>query len=384
MRKPLLAGSLIGLLALVPSGCAVFDATSFGFAMLTGKRVVTVSGEAPRARSGEVIEAVNLRTGESVGRVTLNAEKRFSVAITLPMDEPLAIALRGENQAALILADRNDKRQEAREQVLSAGTTTVAWALGSVLAEIPVPTQGTWTVNLDQWKRLAERLPVNHGPALQFAAQTIETAGVGNPPPAAATLASALNTPLGTVRTVAGGHPRDTALWPPLLLAWADMLSTMPQQAAGDLLGARAAETLDIATAVDRVWAQHPYVAGQGGLEVRVPLREAGSLRVPVTLPATVKALRYRIDGALLKTPREGEIPRQWIRFEGGDAVLRVPDMPLGYTMASLTLIGENNALLGSASKDGLVSVAVTSKLSTSPIALSFVEPSNLTPGARE
>lgn len=383
MRHALLTGSLIGLLALAPSGCAVIGATSFGFAILSGKRVVDVSGEARRAKPGDGIEAVNLRTGEVMGRASVGSDLRYSLQITLPTEEDLAVALHGPRQAALLLAVRADKRQEAREQHLTAGTATVAWGVAAAVAGIPVPPRGTWKATSAQWKRLAERLPATHGVALQSAAAMLDAAGVGNPPAAAGNLSAALNTSFGTARTVSGGHPRDAVLWPPLILGWTDALR-LQGQATGDQLAADAATHLDIATAVDRIWASQPYDAEQGGLEVRVPLRESGSLRMPATLPAAVRAIRYRVEGALLTAPREGEIPREWVRFEGGAVVLRVPDMPLGYAKASIDILSENDTVLGSASQDGQVSIAVVSKLATDAVDLSLSDTPNLTPGASE
>lgn len=383
MRR-LVVGCLIGLMAVAPSGCALVGATSFGFAILSGKRVVDLSGAALRAQPGETLTAVNLATGETIARTSLGGDRRYAIQLSLPPDEPLAIALVAPRQAALLLTPTPDQRHETREQNLTAGSTAVAWGLGSAVGGIPVPSQGEWTPPPAQWKLLAARLPATHGLALQSAASVLDAAGVGNPSTAASDLSAALLTRLSAVRTTAGGHPRHAAVWPPLLLGWSDALH-LEAQATGDLLGANAAAHVDVATVVDRIWAHAPYAEEQGGLEVRVPLRETGTQRVPTVLPDAVMGLRYRIEGSLLTEPREGEIPRAWLRFEGGDLILRVPDMPLGYAKAKLEVMGENGVILGLGEKDAQVAIAQVTKLSASPVEVSLgALPSPSTPGAQE
>ncbi len=59
MVRRLSTWALLGALAFLPSGCVVLDATSVGYAMLTGHRLVTVSGEAVWAQPKQEVLAVS-------------------------------------------------------------------------------------------------------------------------------------------------------------------------------------------------------------------------------------------------------------------------------------------------------------------------------------
>lgn len=384
MRQSLITGSLIACLALASPGCVVLDAASAGISILAGNRLLDVSGLAKTAKEGDPVEAINLRSGALLARATVGADKRFRLQIALPMAEEPAIVLRAPNHAALLMGGLAGKRQEARDMALTRGSTTVAWALGAAVAGIPLPSKGNWDVTAEQWARLAERVPASQGEALQAAAATIETAGVADPASAAAELASSLSAVMARVRDASGGHPREAILWPPTVLGWVDALTLNTQQAPGDRLGSLAASAVDIATAAERAWSQSPYEAEQGALEVHVPLLGAETRQRTALLPDSVKALRYRIEGALLAMPRDGDIPREWLRYENGALTLRIPDLPLGYVKVTLRILGENGVPLASVTQEGQVAIALIRKLTTDTVEVPLAETPSLTPGARE
>ena len=383
MANRLATWGLIGLLSVFPSGCAVLDGASYGLAVISGKRIVDLSGEAPWAQASQSIEAINLRTGQVIARGTFDASKRYSLQVAVSPDEDLAIVLLAPNNAALLLAPRGEKRQEARGLNLTRGSTTIAWALGAAVANVPIPTNGTWSASSDAWKTLSAHLPGSHGVVLTAAASALDTVGVGSPLSAASELSKALGKALETVRTAAGGHPRTAALWPSLVLGWSDAIHQLPPSS-GDFLGIQAATSLDVATAVERIWAQYPYTEGQGGLDLRVPMREPGTHRVPEALPAKVARLRYTVTASMLPSAREGEIARSAIRFDAGSVVLRIPDMPLGYASAELELFDASNASLGKREIQGLVGAAVVNQLMAGPLAVSLENTPSTTPGAHE
>lgn len=381
MANRLATWGLVGLLSVFPSGCAVLDGASYGFAVISGKRIVDLSGEAPWAQPSQRIEAVNLRTGQVVARGSFDANKRYSLQLTVSPEEDLAIALLAPSNAALLLAPRGDKRHEARTLNLTRGSTTIAWALGSAVAGIPVPASGTWSAESDAWKALPEHVPGSHGIVLTAAATALDTVGVGSPLAAATELSKSLKGALETVRAAAGGHPRNTAIWPSLILGWSDALHQLPPST-GDFLGTQAASSMDVATAVERIWTQYPYTEGQGGLEIRIPLREPGTQRIPEALPAKVARLRYTVTASMLPAPREGEIARQAMRFDGGAVILRVPDMPLGYASAQLELFDAANVSLGKAEIQGLVGAAVVNQLKAGALEVSLENTPSTTPAA--
>ncbi|MNX35421.1 hypothetical protein D3C86_656860 [compost metagenome] len=374
---------LIGLLSVFHSGCAVLDGASYGFAVLSGKRIVDLSGEAPWAQPSQSVEAINLRTGQVLARGGFDASKRYSLQVAVPPEEDLAIVLHAPHSAALLLAPRGEKRQEARVLNLTRGSTTIAWALGAAVANIPVPANGTWSASSDAWKALPAHLPGSHGAVLTAAASALDTVGVGSPLSAATELAKALGKSLETVRAAAGGHPRSTAIWPSLVLGWSDAIHQLPPST-GDFLASQAAASLDVATAVERIWIQAPYTEGQGGLEIRVPLREPGTQRVPEALPAKVSRMRYAVTASMLPSAREGELSRPAIRFDAGSVVLRVPDMPLGYASAQLEFFDETGASLGKTEIQGLVGVAVVNQLKTPAVDVSLANTPSTTPAAHE
>ena len=383
MANRLATWGLIGLLSVFPSGCAVLDGASYGFAVISGKRIVDLSGEAPWAQPSQSIEAINLRTGQVIARGSFDAKKRYSLQVAVPPEDDLAIALIAPHNAALLLAPRGEKRQEARVLNLTRGSTTVAWALGAAVANVPLPTNGAWSATPEAWKAMPAHLPGSHGVVLTAAASALDTVGVGSPLSAASELSKALSKALETVRTAAGGHPRNTAIWPSLVLGWADAIHQLPPST-GDFLGVQAASQLDVVTAVERIWAQFPYIEGQGGLEIRIPLREPGTQRVPEALPAKVARMRYAVTASMLPSAREGEIARTAMRFDAGALVLRVPDMPLGYASAQLEFFDETNASLGKRDIQGLVGAAVVNQLKTPALEVSLENTPSTTPAAHE
>ena len=383
MANRLATWGLIGLLSVLPSGCAVLDGATYGLAVISGKRIVDLSGEAPWAKASQNVEAVNLHTGQVIARGSLDPSKRYSLQVAVSPEEDLAIALRAPGSAALLLAPRGEKRQEARVINLSRGSTTIAWALGAAIADVPLPTDGNWNAPPDLWRSLVAHLPGSHGVVLTAAASALDVMGVGSPLSASSKLSEALEESLETLRSAAGGHPRNAALWPSLILGWSDAIHQLPPST-GDFLGVEAATNLDVATAVERVWAQFPYTEGQGGLELRVPMRELGTTRVPEFLPAKIARMRYTVTASMLPSVREGEIARSAIRFDSGAAVLRVPDMPLGYASAELEFFDTSNASLGKREIQGLVGAAVVNQLKTTALEVSLENTPSTTPGARE
>ncbi len=382
MVRRLSTWALLGALAILPSGCVVFDATSVGYAMLTGHRLVTVSGEAAWAQPKQEVTAVNLRTGAVLARGSVDNEKRFNVRVPLPVNEDTAIALYSPGNAALLLAPRGEKRQEDRALNLTRGTATVAWALGASLAEIKVPGNDAWSASTEQWRTLGERVPVSHGLALQACANTLDSVGVGSPNAAATELSTALKTALTTVRVAAAGHPRDAVLWPPVLLGWSNALATLAPST-GDAMAAQAAGVIDVSSVVEQVWAKAPYTEGQGGIELKVPLREPGSSRVPEALPAVIHSLRYQIGASLLAAPRQGTIARSAVRFQSGAAVLRIPDMPEGFASIDVELLDANSASLGRVNAEAIVNRAIVRNVESTPIAVSLEGTPTTQPGIR-
>jgi hypothetical protein len=372
---------LLGTLAFLPSGCVVLDATSVGFAMVTGQRLVTVSGEAKWAKPQQTVKVVSLATGNVVAEGTLDDQKRFSVRVSLPMGEDLAIALHAPGNAALLLASRGEKRQEDRELNLTRGSTAVAWGLGSVLGGLRLPGANAWDGKPEQWKAIGERLPISHGALIQGSASDLDALGVGSPGGTAAELAIALKESLETVRIAAGGHPRDVVLWPPLLQGWSNALGALPPST-GDAMAPQAAAAVDLLSVLDQIWAQHPYGEEQGALSVQVPLKEPGTARVPEALPAVIHGLRYSVSASMLNPPRTGTIPRKGIRFQGGALVLRVPDMPTGFASVDLELLDESSASLGQVNAQGVVSLAMTHALKAPTVEVSLEGTPTTRPGA--
>lgn len=382
MARRLITWGLVGALLILPGGCVVLDATSVGFAVVTGHRLVTLSGEAKGAQPQQPVTAVSLATGDVVAQGKLDDQKRFSVRVSLPMGEDLAVVVHAPGHAALILAPRGDKRQEARALNLTRGTTAVAWGLGSVLGGIRLPGNNAWDAKPEQWKAIGQRLPIGLGASIQASANDLDALGVGSAGGTAAELAMALNATLATVRVVAGGHPRDIALWPPILQGWANALSTLPPNT-GDAMAPRAAESLDLLTVVDRIWADSPYAEEQGALSVQVPLREPETGRVPQSLPAVIYGLRYTVSASLLGAPRTGTIARDGISFQGGALFLRVPDMPEGFASVDLELLDENGASLGKANAEGVVQIAMTRALQAPAVAVSLEGTGGNVPGVK-
>lgn len=382
MSRYLVSWSLLGALAFLSAGCAVFDATTVGFAMVTGQRLVTVSGEAKWAKPKQAVTAVNLATGAVLAQGALDDAKRFSVRLSVPGEDDLAIALHTPGSAALLLAQRSEKRQEERTLDLTRGSTTVAWALGSALAGISLPGNETWNGKADQWKLLAERLPVSYGVPLQAGASTLDMVGIGSSGSAAAELSAALSTALETLRGAAGGHPRDQVLWPAILLGWANALGAMAPST-GDDMAPQAAAAIDLQTALDQIWAQYPYGEEHGGIEIRIPLREPATSQVPEALPAVIHAMRYQVRASLLPAPRQATVARGGIRFQGGSLILRVPEMPEGFASVDVELLGANSASLGTVNTQGLVNRAMTRALETTPIAVSLEGTPTTRPGTR-
>lgn len=382
MARRLASLGLIGALLILPGGCVVLDATSVGFAVVTGHRLVTLSGEAKWAKPQQAVTAVSLSTGEVLARGTLDDQKRYSVRMTLPMGEDLAVAVHAPGNAALILAPRGDKRQEERALNLTRGSTAVAWGLGSVLGGLRLPADKPWDAKPEQWKAIGQRLPIGHGALIQASANDLDTVGVGSPGGAAAELAQALAGTLTTVRVAAGGHPRDVVLWPAILQGWANALATLPPST-GDAMAPRAASAIDLLSVVDRIWADSPYAEEQGALTVQVPLRETGTNRVPQALPAVVHGLRYTVTASMLGAPRTGTIDRAGIRFQGGDVVLRVPDMPEGFASVDLELLDENAASLGTVNAQGVVGLAMIHALQAPAVAVSLEGTGDTLPGVK-
>lgn len=374
--------ALLGALALLPSGCVVFDATSVGYAMLTGHRLVTVSGEAAWAQPKQELTAVNLKTGAVLARGSVDNDKRFIIRVPVPMNDDLALALHSPGNAALLLAPRGEKRQEERALNLTRGTTTVAWALGASLADLKVPGNEPWSASTEQWRTLGERLPASYGLALQASANTLDSVGIGSPTAAANGLDTALKSALSTVRVAAAGHPRDAALWPPVLLGWTNALTTLAPSA-GDTMAAQAAGVIDVSAVVEQVWATAPYTEGQGGIELKVPLREPVSNRVPEALPAVIHGLRYQIGASLLAAPRQGTIARSAVRFQSGAAILRIPDMPEGFASIDVELLDESSASLGRVNAEAIVNRAIVRNVESTPIAVSLEGTPTTQPGIR-
>ncbi len=312
----------------------------------------------------------------------MDDQKRFSVRVPLSLGEDTAIALHTRGNAALLLVPRGEKRQEERALNLTRGTTTVAWALGAALADLPMPGNESWNVTTEKWKTLGERLPVSHGLALQASANTLDTVGIGSPSSAATDLSKALSTALGTARVAAAGHPRDGVLWPPLVLGWSNALAELPPTT-GDTMAAQAAGAVDVLSVVEQVWATAPYTEGQGGIELKIPLREPGTNRVPEALPAVIRGLRYQIGASLLPAPREGTIARNAIRFQSGSAILRIPDMPEGFASLDVELLGENSASLGRVTAEAIVNRAIVRNVDATPIAVSLEGTPTTRPGIR-
>lgn len=384
MQRSLISGALVALIALAPAGCVVLDATSVGISVMTGNRVVGVSGQAAQASPGSVVEAISLKTGKLVGRGTVDDARTFSLRISLPVSEPLSVVLRSPNQAALLMTDPSGKRQEERAVSLTAGSTTVAWALGALLAGIPIPSSGPWKADEAAWTRLNALLPVSLGLALEAAAGVLDTSGVAYPPAAASELANALAATRDRLRAVAGGEPRDAVLWPSVLLGWSDAVLTTNKSAPGDQLATLVASEVDLRLAADRAWLSSPHAEGHGAVEVAIPLKGAESQQPPIVLPSGVRKLRYTVNSALLEAPRQGEFDRASIHFEAGTVILRVPDMPPGFVDVSVSLLGEYDAPLGTVATNGHVTEALVRKLTTDAITLSVADAPPLTPGAKE
>lgn len=382
MMRRLFCVALLGAVALLPAGCVVLDATSVGYAMLTGHRLVTVSGEATWAQPKQEVLAVSLKSGSVLAKGSVDDQKRFSVRIPLAVNEDAAIALHSPGNAALLLAPRGEKRQEERALNLTRGTTTVAWAIGSALADLPIPGNDAWNLKPEQWRALGALLPASHGLVLQAGANTLDTVGVGSPHVAATELSSALKAALGTVRVAVAGHPRDEALWPPLVLGWANALSAMPPST-GDAMATKAIGAIDMISVVEQVWANAPYVEGQGGIELKIPLRETGTNRVPEALPVVIRGLRYQIGASMFSTPRVGTIDRNAVRFQSGAAVLRIPDMPEGYASLDVELLGENSSALGRVTEETIVNRALVRSVESKPIAVSLEGTPTTRPGVR-
>lgn len=374
--------SLLGALAVFPSGCAVLDATTVGFAMVSGKRLVTVSGEAKWAKPNQTITALNLATGAVLAQTSVDDAKHFSVRVSVPLEEDLAIAFHVPGSAALLLVPRGEKRQEERTLDLTRGSTTVAWALGSALGAIPLPGNEAWKAKPEQWKSLGGRLPASYGIAIQSAASTLDRVGVGSPASTAAELSNALTFSLETVRAAAGGHPRESALWPPIVLGWSNALNSMAPSL-GDEMAPQAAARLDLQATLEQIWAQDPYGEGQGGLELRIPLREPGTNRLPEALPAVIGAMRYEVRASMLPSSRMAMVRRDGIRFQAGALVFRVPDLPEGFATVELELLDQNSASLGKVSAQGLVSLAMTRAIDAEALAVSLEGTPTSRPGVR-
>lgn len=374
--------ALFGALALPLSGCVVFDATTVGVAMLTGQRLVTVTGEAVWAQPKQDVLVVSLKSGSVLTRGSVDDQKRFSVRVPLSLNEDTALALHSAGNAALLLVPRGEKRQEERALNLTRGTTTIAWALGSAIADQPIPGNDAWSLKPEQWRMIGDRLPVSHGPILQGSADILDTVGIGSPHSAATDLSKALKTALVDVRVAAAGHPRDGVLWPPLLLGWSSALGAL-SPSTGDTMAAQAATALDVASVVEQVWATAPYTEGQGGIELKVPLREPGTNRVPEALPAVIQGLRYEIGASMLPAPREGTIARAALRFHSGSLILRIPDMPEGYSSLDVEFLGENSISLGRVTAETIVNRALVRKVDATPVAVSLEGTPTTLPGVR-
>ncbi len=374
--------ALFGALAFLPSGCVVFDATTAGFAMVSGQRLVTVSGEAAWAQPKQSVTAIDLKTGAMVAQGTLDDSKRYSVRVSLPLNDDLAIALHAPGSAALLLAPRGEKRQEERELDLTRGSTTVAWALGSALGGLPLPGNDAWKGSNDQWKAVGSRLPVTHGVLIAGSASVLDGVGVGSPATAASELDQALKASLDTLRVASFGHPRDLVLWPALVLGWSNALAQLPA-GTGDSMAPQAAAGLDFLTVAEQIWALYPHVDELGALEIKVPLREPETDLIPQALPAVVQGLRYQVSGSMLPAPRVGTIARSAIRFQAGSLVLRVPDMPEGFASVDVEILGANAATLGRAESQGLVNRAVIRALTAATVAVSMEGTPTSRPGVR-
>lgn len=381
MMRRLISGALLASLAILPSACVVLDATSLGFAMITGQRVITVSGEAKWSQPHEDVLAVNLTTGAVIARGALDDGKRFNFRLSIPAGEHLAVALQAPGSSALLLAPRGEKRQEERAIDLTRGTSTVAWGLGAALAGIPIPAKGAWEGSPEKWRTLGERLPVGYGGVLQGTAEILDTVGVGSPQGTATELSKALKETLGTVKIAAGGHPRDRVLWPPVVLSWANALGSLAP-GTGDAMAPQAAAAIDLLSTLDQVWAASPYAEDQGALEIKLPLREPETNRVPQALPTVIQGLRYQVRSAMLPTPREGTIARAGIRFQAGAVILRIPHLPTGFASVDLELLGENESSLGKVNVQEIVNLALARSVNAKPVAVSLENTPGHTPGA--
>jgi hypothetical protein len=171
-------------------------------------------------------------------------------------------------------------------------------------------------------------------------------------------------------------------LWPAVILGWTNALGGMAPST-GDAMAPQAASAIDLRAMVDQIWATSPHAEEQGAIEVKVPLKETGTNRVPEALPAVIHGLRYQISASMLSVPRAGTIPREAVRFQSGAAVLRVPDMPEGFASIDIELLGENTASLGTVTAQGVVNRAIIRQVEAKAIEVSLEGTPTTRPGVR-